>query len=439
MFILSDPFWMAMAGLGLMFLLIALHVPIGISMGLTGVLGCAYYVGWDSAMSLLEIEVSGIIANDQLALVAIFLLMGSFANIGGLAGDIYRLAYALVGHWRGGLAMATVAACGGFGAVCGSSVATTAAMGRIAMPEMLERKYDPSFAAGVIASSGTLGILIPPSSLMILYAVLTEQYILALFSAALLPGLLTIAYYFIAVATYVTVSPGSAPRGALITWPERWAIILGAWRVVLVAGVVSVGLYSGIFTVSETASIGAGLTLLLAVERNRMSFNEFLNCLLEAAGSTCLIFVIVIGAHIFSYFISITTAPEIIVGMIKDAGIAPLTVILLLMIMYIILGSIFDTVASMVITLPFVFPLMMEMGYHPVWWGIIMVVVMEIGLITPPIGINVFVLHSVVKDMSLGQIYRGIFPFFIADLVRLATLVFFPAISLYLPGLWGFI
>ncbi len=434
----SDPLVIAIFGMLLMFGLIFLHVPIGISLTLTGVLGCAMYIGWDPAFSLIEIEASNVISNDSLALVSIFLVMASFARAADLSTDIYRLAFALVGHWRGGLAMATVAACGGFGAICGSSVATTAAMGKIAIPEMLKRNYSPSFAAGVVASSGTLGILIPPSSLMILYAVLTEQFILALFAAALLPGLLTIAYYFIAVYAYVKISPDSAPPAEKLSWAERWAIIRSTWRVVLTAGVVSGGLYTGVFTVNETASIGAATTLFFAIERNRITLKQFFDCLLDAASSTCLIFVIVIGAHIFAYFITLTQLPAELVGFITDAQLHPLVVIFWLMVMYLILGSIFDTVASMVITLPFVFPLITGMGYDPIWWGVVMVIVMEIGMITPPIGINVFVLNSVASELSLSQIYKGITPFFCADLLRLATIILIPAISLWLPHAIGY-
>ena len=434
---MPDPILTATAGMLLMFALIFLHVPIGIALGLVGVLGCGVYIGMDVAISLIEIETSAVISNDKLALVAIFLLMGSFATAAGLSTDVYRLAYALFGHWRGGLGMATIGACGGFGAVCGSSVATTAAMGRIAIPEMLERRYRPELAAGVVASGGTLGILIPPSSLMILYAVLTEQFILALFAAALLPGLLTIVYYFIALAIYVRVSPDSAPLAPKLPWADRLRIMASAWRVVVTAVVVSGGLYSGIFTVPETASIGAAMTLFFAFERSRIGLRTFFRCLLEAAGSTCLIFVIVIGAHIFSYFITLTQVPEMIVDTIIAAELHPLVVMMWLMLVYLILGSIFDTVASMVITLPFVYPLILGLGYDPIWWGIVMVVVMEIGLITPPIGINVFVLNSVAKQLTLGQIYRGILPFFCADLLRLATLILFPAIALTLPTAMG--
>ena len=435
---MSDPITIATAGLVVMFVLIALHVPIGVALGVVGVLGAGTYIGFDAAFSLVEIETSSAISNSQLALVSIFLLMGAFATAAGLSSDIYRLAYALLGQWRGGLAMATVGACGGFGAVCGSSVATTAAMGRIAIPEMLARDYNPSLAAGVVAAGGTLGILIPPSSLMILYCVLTEQFILALFAAALLPGLLTMVYYCLAVAAYVRISPESAPRTPPMSWRERWAIIRTCWRVVVVAGLVSGGLYSGFFTVSETASIGAALTLAFAIERNRIGRTVFFRCLLEAAGSTCLIFTIVIGANIFSYFITLTGLPEVLVDAIKAAHLPNLVVIACLMVVYLILGSIFDTVASMVITLPFVFPLITDMGYSPIWWGVVMVVVMEIGMTTPPIGINVFVLNGVAPELKLGQIFRGIVPFFFADLLRLTTLILIPAISLWLPGRLGY-
>ncbi|MEE8306567.1 MAG: TRAP transporter large permease [Gammaproteobacteria bacterium] len=432
-----EPLSIGLIGLLAMFLLIVLHVPIGIAMALCGVAGVAVLVGWQPAMALFSIEAASSMGNESLAVVAIFLVMGSFANMAGLSRDLYQLAYALIGHRRGGLCTATIFGCAGFGAVCGSSVATTATMARMALPEMRKRGYSLSLASGSIASGGTLGILIPPSVIMVLYGVLTEQFIIALFTAAILPGLLAVLFYVIAVEAKVALDPESAPPGPRLTGSERWQALRSAWRVLLVAAVVSGGIYTGIFTVTEAASVGAALCLFMAF--GRMTVTEFVNGLLEAASSTCMIFVIIIGASIFSYFVSLSGAPDALVTGIRDLSLHPLMVIALLVVMYLVLGSIFDTVAAMVITLPFVLPLVTGLGYSPIWWGVVMVMAMEIGMITPPIGINVFVLKNAAQDLTLNQIYRGVTPFLIADVARLAILALVPGLALWLPGQLGWL
>jgi C4-dicarboxylate transporter DctM subunit len=432
-----EPLTIGILGLLAMFALIAMHVPIGIAMAFAGVSGVAILVGWQPAMGLFSIEAASAMSNDGLAVVAVFLVMGSFANLAGLSQDLYRLAYALIGHRPGGLCTATIFGCAGFGAVCGSSVATTATMARIALPEMRKRGYSLSLASGSIASGGTLGILIPPSVIMVLYGVLTEQFIIALFTAAILPGLLAVLFYVLAVEAKVAMDPDSAPPGPRLTVQERWQAVRAAWRILSVAAVVSGGIYSGIFTVTEAASVGAALCLFMAI--GRMTAKEFVDGLLEAASSTCMIFVIIIGASIFSYFVSLSGAPDAVVTGISGLGWPPLMVITLLIVMYLILGSIFDTVAAMVITLPFVLPLVTGLGFDAIWWGVVMVMAMEIGMITPPIGINVFVLKGAADDLSLGQIYRGVTPFLIADVARLAILVMVPSLALWLPEQLGWL
>ena len=433
-----DPITVGALGLLGMFLLIALQVPIGIAMAASGVVGVGLIIGFDAALSLFSIEASSAIANESLAIIAIFLLMGSFANVAGLSADIFRLAFALIGHRPGGLSHATIMGCAGFGAICGSSVATTATMARVALPEMRKRGYTPELSAGSVAAGGTLGILIPPSVLMVLYGVLTEQFIIALFAACLLPGLMAVVLYIIAGEIIVKVKPEAGPAGERIPWAERWVIIKQSWRAVFVMIAVSGGIYSGIFTVTEAASVGATLALLMAFGAKKMDRKVFAECLLESAGNTGMIFVIIIGAHIFGYFVALSGAPDEIVGMIRAADLPPLLVIFVLMVMYLILGSVFDTVASMVITLPFVLPLILDMGYSPIWWGVMMVMVMEVGLITPPIGINVFVLKGAADNLSLKQVYKGILPFLGADILRLIALALFPSLALAVPAWMGF-
>jgi tripartite ATP-independent transporter DctM subunit len=363
--------------------------------------------------------------------------MGSFAAAAGLSADIYRLAYALIGHRPGGLVLATIGGCAGFGAVCGSSVATAATFARIALPEMLKRKYEPGLAAGSIAAGGTLGILIPPSVIMVMYAVLTEQFVLALFVAAIVPGLIAVLLHFIAIAIYVRINPDAAPAATRLSWRERLAIVRQCWAVIVLAAAVSGGLYTGVFTVSEAAAVGAGLAFLFTALRGRLTRAVFMEVLGETAANTGLIYVIMIGASIFTYFVTLSHMPQASIELIQSWALSPLMIMLLLSILYVILGGIFDEVAAMVITLPFVFPLVISAGFDPVWFGIYNVMIIEIGMIAPPIGVNVFVLHGMARTIPLMTIYRGIVPFLMADVVRLALLVLFPALALWLPQTLG--
>ncbi len=434
-----DSLTTGLLGLAAMFMLIALHVPIGIAMGVVGVVGCGLIIGWAPAVTLVATEPSSAISSEGLAVIAMFLLMGNFAHVGGLSAELYRLAYAFLGHLRGGLAMATVGACAGFGAVCGSSVATAATMARVALPEMVKRDYSPALASGTIAAGGTLGMIIPPSVLMILYGILTENSIIALFLAGIVPGLLAVITYFAAIRITTLIAPGAAPIGPRAGWTERFGTIKESWAVIALAFSVSGGIYSGIFTVTEAASVGAVMAFFIALLRRRLDWSSLLGCFGETAANTGLIFVIIIGASIFSYFATLSGLPAAIVAGIESLDLPPYLVIILLQIMYLLLGSIFDTVAAMVLTLPFVYPLIISMGFDPIWWGVINIVVMEIGMITPPIGINVFVLHGVAKTVPLKTIFKGIIPFFLADIVRLMLLTFLPVISLWLPGAMGWL
>ena len=420
-----------------MFVMIALHVPIGVAMAIAGLIGTGALIGFAPAVALFGIEPSAAIASEELAIIALFLLMGNFAAAAGLSGDLYRLAQAFLGHRRGGLAMATVATCAGFGAVCGSSLATTATMTRIALPEMESRGYSRKLSTGSIAAGSTLGVIVPPSVLLVLYAILTEQFVTALFVAALGPAVIAVLLYMMAVIGYVTVAPDAGPAADRVSWPERRKILRQSWGVILLAFVVSGGIYSGIFTINEAAAVGAAVAIAFTAFRGRLSRSLFFENLKETAASTALIYLIIIGASIFSYAISLSQLPDIIVSSIEGLGLQPLIVILLLEAMYIVLGSIFDTVAAMVITLPFVFPLVTGMGYDPIWWGVINVVVVEMGMITPPIGLNVFVLQGMAKDVPFSTIYAGIGPFLISDVIRLLILTLFPVLTLWLPKAMG--
>jgi C4-dicarboxylate transporter, DctM subunit len=424
-------------GIGGMFVLIFLQVPIGAALALAGLGGTVAILGWGPALTQFSITPTSILTSSELATIPLFLIMGSFAAAAGLSSDLYKLAYAFVGHRRGGLAMATIGGCGGFGAVCGSSIATAGTFMKIALPEMLQRKYEPALASGCIAAGGTLGILIPPSIIMVLYGVLTEQFIIALFTAAVIPGLISIALYFITIMIYVRVKPNSGPPGDKMSWEERLQVVINSWGVISLAVVVSGGIYAGIFTVVEAAAVGATSAFLFTAFRGKLTKVVLWSVLSESAATTGLIYLILIGASIFSFFVTLTELPQFMVAEIQALGLSPLMTISILLVMYIILGSIFDTVAAMVITLPFVYPVIIGLGYDPIWWGVINVMVIEIGLTTPPIGIIVFVLHGMAPDIPLKTIFTGILPFFAADILRLGILVVFPAISLWLPTVLG--
>ncbi len=433
-----DPISVAMLGILGMFALIALQIPIGISMAIAGVIGFGLLSGWNAAFSLIASKGVGTLSSEELAVIPLFLVMGSFANISGLAADIYRLAYAFIGHRKGGLALATIGGCAGFGAVCGSSIATAATMGRVALPEMLKRNYDASLATGCIAAGGTLGMLIPPSVIMVIYAFLTEQFVITMFVAAIIPGLLAVLFHFIAIAVVVRLNPAAGPAGERADWQERWAAIRNAGGVMFMMLIVIGGIYGGVFTVNEAAALGAFVAFAFTVWRGKLNMENLLLVMRETAANTAMIYIIIIGASIFATFISITKMPSAVVEQISSLGLPPLAIIFALFVLFLILGSIFDTIAAMVITLPFIFPLIVDLGYHPIWWGIILVMTIEVGMITPPIGMNVFVLHGVAKNIPLNTIFKGIFPFFYADVVRIIFIILFPALALWLPGVLGY-
>ena len=431
-----DPITIAIFGILCMFGLILLHVPIGIAMAAVGVIGFGILAGFAPAFTIVATEVSSAIANPDLAVIPIFLLMGNFATSAGLSADIYNLAYAFIGHRRGGLALSTIAGCGFFGAVCGSSTATAATFGRVALPEMLRRNYARHFAAGCIAAGGTLGSLVPPSVILIIYAVMAEEFIITLFIAAIIPSILSIAVYFLAISIYLRMKPDAGPPGPRMAWPDRFKMVARCWGAVLILIVVIGGIYGGVFTVTEAAAFGAVLTFLFAVGRKKLTRTIFWDALSGTAVSSAMIYMIIIGANIMTYFVTVTHMPDGVINLISNIQLPNAVILFVLLVIYLFLGSVFDTVAAMVITLPFVLPLISGMGYNPIWWGIVNVVVIEIGMITPPIGLNVFILHGVADDLPLATIFRGIVPFLIADIGRLTLLVVFPPLITWLPGLF---
>lgn len=428
-----DPYIIGLVGIALMLAMIFLQVPIGVAMGISGVLTFSVIRGsLPAALTLFGTETVSKVSSSELSIIPLFLLMGAFATVGGLSGDLYRIANSLMGHVRGGLAMATIGGCAGFGAVCGSSIATATTMARVAIPEMLDRNYSERLATGSVAAGGTLGMLIPPSIIFVLYAVLAEQFVKTLFVAALVPAILAVALHIIAITIVVRRNPAEGPAGARSPWSETLAAFRDGWAALLLMVCVTGGIYGGIFSVNESAAVGAFMAFLIALLRGRLDMKRFWIALRDTASTTSMIYLMVIGASIFTYAVTVSGLPEMMVEGIRDTGLPGIWIVLLLMIMYLILGAIFDTISSMVITMPFVFPLILEYGYDPIWWGVIMVMVIEIGMITPPIGMNVFVIKAMMPNTKIGTIYSGVTPFIIADIIRLGIIIALPAVSLFL-------
>ncbi|MDF2118760.1 TRAP transporter large permease [Roseiarcaceae bacterium H3SJ34-1] len=430
---------LSVAGTGLLALLvlILMQVPVAFAMIIVGIVGFALQAGMTPALTILASETSGILSSVDLASIPLFLLMGAFASAAGFSDDVYRVASAFLSHRRGGLAYATIGGCAAFGAVCGSSTATAATFAKAALPQMLKRGYSPSLAAGSIAAGGTLKALIPPSVIMILYCVTAKTFINDLFLAAIVPALLTIGLNLAAIWIVVRLRPADAPIEARGSWPERRAAMRTAAPVLVLMLALFAGLYSGVFTVNEAASVAAVLSLAFALLRRRLSWATFWQGLRDAASATAMIYLLIIGASVFTYFISLARVPEALVTMIEHIALPPVAIIFMILAAYLVLGAIFDEIAAMLITLPLILPLIVKLGYDPIWWGIVNVVIIELGMIIPPIGLIVFILHGMAPQISLRAIYRGVTPFIIADLTVLVLLTLFPALATWLPTVFG--
>ena len=430
------PGTVALVLFALMWVVALLFVPLGATMGLIGVLGAALLSGTEPALTVLATSATEFLTNSQLAVLPLFLMMGSFAAAAGLSGDIYDLAHVLLGHRRGGLALATIGGCAGFGALTGSSLATAATIGNVALPEMRQRGYAPGLATGCVAAGGTLGQLVPPSTVIILYAILTEESIGQLFIGAIIPAVIAVVLYMITIALYVRLVPNAAPAAAQRKHiAEIMAAVRRSWGVLFLFGLVIGGLYGGIFTATEAAAVGAGAAFLFALFRGKLSGGALWQVMGETTATTAMIYILIFGAVTFSFFIGITGLPEKLTEFMGGLNLPPLGIIALLLVVYIILGAIMDPFPVMVITVPIISPLIVDLGFDLVWWGIIMVVVVETGLITPPFGINVFILKGIAGgDVPTATAFRGVMPFVTADLIKLALLVIFPALILWLPS-----
>lgn len=417
-----------------MWALMVIGVPLAAAMGLVGFLGIAILLSAGPAGTVVGGETARYLTSETLAVLPLFLLMGSFASVAGLSADIYRFAHELLRPLRGSLAHATIAGCAGFGALTGSSLATAATFGKVALPEMDARGYDPALAAGSVAAGGTLGSLVPPSTALILFALLSEQSIGSLFIAAILPAILAIALYLLAIKVMLTLRPGLAPEGTPINGPALWQAARRCTGAVVLFGAVIGGMYTGVVTDTEAASVGAVGAFLFALMRGQLGGGRLWSVMAETTTTIALIYTLIFGAVTFSFLIAFTQLPALLSGWIVALDFGPLTVILLLVLVYLVLGMVMDSYAMMVITVPIFLPLVTLYGFDPIWWGVLTVVCVEMGMITPPFGMNIFMLRAISPKTTLGTIYRGVMPFVMVDLLKVAILILFPALALWLPA-----
>jgi C4-dicarboxylate transporter, DctM subunit len=428
----------AILGFVALFGLMLLRVPVGMAMGLVGITGFSYLVGGAPALKLVGQTSMRTVTDYTFGVIPMFLLMGAFVTSSGMSRELFRTANNFVGHLRGGLGIATVAACGGFAAICGSSVATAATFSTVAYPEMRRYGYPQSFATGVIAAGGTLGAMLPPSTVLAVYGIITEQDIGKLFIAGIIPGLLAICMYMITIAIIGWVKPGFLPAGRPTPWNERLAALKDIWAPLLLFIFVIGGLY-GLpflprFTPTEAGGVGASGAFLIGVLSGRLNKDGILTSLLQATRTAAAVFTVLIGALLFGYFLTITQTPQKVTEFLTALGLGKYGVLALIMLMYLLLGCLMDAMAMIILTIPIIFPVIIHLGFDPIWFGVIIVMTVELGLIHPPVGMNVFVIKSVVKDVSFTTIFKGVIPFIITDLIRLVILIAFPILALWLPS-----
>jgi tripartite ATP-independent transporter DctM subunit len=425
----------ALIALAAMLVLSFARVPIAFSMGLVGFVGLWLMRGLGPSMASATTVVYETGFQYTLSVVPLFILMGNFVTRAGMSKELYRAAYTFVGHLKGGLAMATVIACAGFGAICGSSIATAATMTRVAYPSMHDHGYSDELSAGAIAAGGTLGILIPPSTIMVIYGIMTQTSIAKLFAAGVLPGLVATALLCAAVRWITWRNPEAGPAAERTGWAERLRALKDVWAVAALFVVVMGGIYGGIFTATEGAGIGATGALLFALARRTLGWRDLVDVLVESARTTSMLFVILVGALIFANFVNYTSMPNDLKSLVADYGLSPTAVMVGICVIYVVLGTAMEELSMILLTVPVFFPLVVHLGFDPVWFGIIIVVVVQIGLISPPVGMNMFVVKNMLPGVSTGTIFRGVTPFVFATVALLAVLVAFPWISIVLPAL----
>ncbi len=422
-------------GLIALFVLIFSRMPVGFVMTLVGFCGFSYLVSFDAALSVMAKDYFNIFGSYNLTVIPLFILMGQVAFHAGISSRLFDVAYKFIGHWPGGLAMATVGACAGFSAICGSTNATAATMASVTIPEMKKYNYKDSIATGVVAAGGSLGILVPPSVIFIIYGIMTEQSIGKLFMAGIIPGILLTVFFILAIAIWVTLRPDIAPRGPKTDMKEKLRSLTGLIDTIILFCLVMGGLFFGFFTPTEAGAIGAFGTILLAVIKRNISLKGLLGALFETTRISCMILIIVAGATVFGHFLAITRIPFDIASWVGGLSLPSYAIIGIIILIYLIGGCFIDALALIMLTVPIFYPVVSTMGYDPMWFGVVIVLVTQIGVITPPVGINVYVVQSVAWDVPLGVIFKGVLPLLVALIVATVLIVFFPQIALFLPGM----
>jgi len=449
-----DPITLGLLGLAVLVALIVLRVPIAYSMILVGGVGIVIVNGHLILLSQMKTLGWGIFSNYGLSVVPMFVLMGALASRAGLSRSLFRAANAWLGWMRGGTAMAAIAGCAGFGAVCGSSLATASTMGRVALPELKRYKYSGALATGSLAAGGVLGILIPPSVVLIIYAIIVEANIVTMFAAAMLPGILAVILFILTIAVYVFFKPEAGPRHDGASWAEFRSATVGVVPVMVIFGIVLGGIYGGFFNPTPAATVGVALVWLYGIVTRTIKMPELIESLKETAATTGMIYLILFGAELMKIFMSRIGLPQETAVWIAGSGLSPMVIVILLLIALILLGCLMDSLSMILLVIPFFWPVLIEINgglYMPaegsgfgmstedlkIWFGILALIVVELGLITPPVGMNVFVISALAKDVPMIETFKGVIPFFIAELLRVALLVAFPALTLWLPGVLG--
>lgn len=430
-----SPIEAGVVGIALLFVLFLLRVPVAFAMAIVGLVGFGYLSSWKAGVGLLARDFYEQFNSYSLSAITMFVLMGSFAFVSGIGERLYRAAYALIGYIRGGLSIATILACSGFAAICGSTSATAATMGRIALPEMRKYHYNQSFAAGCVASAGTLGILIPPSTVFIVYGILTEQSIGKLFVAGVLPGLVLTFLFVVTSYLVCLINPHYGPPGAPVSWREKVRASSGAVEALGLFLLVIGGLFLGWFSPTQAGGVGAAIALAIGLLRRQVGLTGLLEATRDSLRTACMILSIIAGATVFGHFMAVSTIPFVLADWIEGLPLPPAAVMAVIVLIYFLGGFFMDSMALVTLLTPVIFPVVLRLGYDPIWFGVITVLLAEMGVITPPVGVNVYVIKSIAPEIPLGEIFRGTYPFLAASIVTIALLIAFPKLALILPGL----
>ncbi len=421
-------------GILLLFVFLAFRMYIGVAMALIGFVGVSLIVNLDAGLNILGMAPWAEGSSYSMSVIPLFVLMGQFAFVSGISQDIYKAVHNWMGHLRGGLAMATIVACSGFAAICGSSLATGATMAKVAIPEMEKYGYDPRLSTGCVAAGGTLGILIPPSIGFIIYGILTEESIGKLFMAGILPGILLAFLFVTAIYLQCLLNPNMGPKAEPTTWKVKFKSLYGTWPMLSLFVLVMGGIYFGIFTPTEAAGIGAFGSFAITLVKGKLNFSTFVESLLITGNMTAMIFLIIIGANIFSSFLALTQIPFMLADAIVALALPRMVVLIMIIAVFMLLGCVMDCFAIMILMVPILYPIIQAMNFNTIWFGVIMVIVLEVGLITPPVGLNVFVIKGAVPDVPLTTIFKGVWPFIVAASICIAIIILFPQIAVFLPS-----